>query len=194
MDKNESRYYNSAKKMNLALISILDEKDFLDITVKEICQKAAVNRSTFYLHYENTYDLLKETLDNLYKDFFSRYDESKKMDRLSNKTNDELYLITPKYLEPYLSFVNENKKIFKLLYFKNEVFNVQNMYNEWFNKIFKPILVKFNVYDEEEQEYIMMFHLQGIMGLLMEWLKNDCSMSIDKLINVIQKCIKEPNK
>lgn len=194
MDKNESRYYNSAKKMNLALISILDEKDFLDITVKEICQKAAVNRSTFYLHYENTYDLLKETLDNLYKDFFSRYDETIKMDRLSNKTNDELYLITPKYLEPYLSFVNENKKIFKLLYFKNEVFNGQNMYNEWFNKIFKPILVKFNVYDEEEQEYIMIFHLQGIMGLLMEWLKNDCSMPIDNLINVIQKCIKEPNK
>ena len=194
MDKNESKYYNSAKKMNLALISILDEKDFLDITVKEICQKAAVNRSTFYLHYENVYDLLKETLDNLYKDFFSRYDETIKMDRLSNKTNDELYLITPKYLEPYLSFVNENKKIFKLLYFKNEVFNGQNMYNEWFNKIFKPILVKFNVYDEEEQEYIMMFHLQGIMGLLMEWLKNDCSMSIDNLINVIQKCIKEPKK
>ncbi len=194
MDKNESKYYNSAKKMNLALISILDEKDFLDITVKEICQKAAVNRSTFYLHYENIYDLLKETLDNLYKDFFSRYDETIKMDRLSNKTNDELYLITPKYLEPYLSFVNENKKIFKLLYFKNEVFNGQNMYNEWFNKIFKPILVKFNVYDEEEQEYIMMFHLQGIMGLLMEWLKNDCSMSIDNLINVIQKCIKEPKK
>ena len=31
------------------------------ITVKEICEKAGVNRSTFYLHYENTTDLLQET-------------------------------------------------------------------------------------------------------------------------------------
>ena len=57
MDKNESKYYNSSIKMNNALINLLDKKDFEDITVKEICQTASVNRSTFYLHYDNTYDL-----------------------------------------------------------------------------------------------------------------------------------------
>ena len=165
MDKNESKFYNSSIKMNNALISLLDKKDFEDITVKEICQTATVNRSTFYLHYGNTYDLLKETIENLYKDFFSRYDSNLSMDRINNKSNDDLFLITPKYLKPYLSFVHDNKKIFKLMYFKNE----------------------------EEQSYIMLFHLQGLIGLIMEWVKNDCKMPIDDLINVIQKCIKTPN-
>ena len=193
MDKNESKYHNSSIKMNNALINLLDKKDFEDITVKEICQTASVNRSTFYLHYENTYDLLKETIENLYKDFFSRYDSNLSMDRINNKSNDDLFLITPKYLKPYLSFVYDNKKIFKLMYFKNEVFNGRNMYENWLDKIFKPILSKFNVKNEEEQSYIMLFHLQGLIGLIMEWVKNDCKMPIDDLINVIQKCIKEPN-
>ena len=169
MDKNESKYYNSSIKMNNALINLLDNKDFEDITVKEICQTASVNRSTFYLHYENTYDLLKETIENLYKDFFSRYDSNLSMDRINNKSSDDLFLITPKYLRPYLSFVHDNKKIFK------------------------PILSKFNVKNEEEQSYIMLFHIQGLIGLIMEWVKNDCNMPIDDLINVIQKCIKTPN-
>ncbi|MBR6071840.1 MAG: TetR/AcrR family transcriptional regulator [Acholeplasmatales bacterium] len=193
MDKNESKFYNSSIKMNNALISLLDKKDFEDITVKEICQTATVNRSTFYLHYENTYDLLKETIENLYKDFFSRYDSNLSMDRINNKSNDDLFLITPKYLKPYLSFVQDNKKIFKLMYFKNEVFNGRNMYEDWLDKIFRPILSKFNVKNEEEQSYIMLFHLQGLIGLIMEWVKNDCKMPIDVLINVIQKCIKTPN-
>lgn len=193
MDKNESKFYNSSIKMNNALISLLDKKDFEDITVKEICQTATVNRSTFYLHYGNTYDLLKETIENLYKDFFSRYDSNLSMDRINNKSNDDLFLITPKYLKPYLSFVQDNKKIFKLMYFKNEVFNGRNMYEDWLDKIFRPILSKFNVKNEEEQSYIMLFHLQGLIGLIMEWVKNDCKMPIDVLINVIQKCIKTPN-
>ena len=193
MDKNESKYHNSSIKMNNALINLLDKKDFEDITVKEICQTASVNRSTFYLHYENTYDLLKETIENLYKDFFSRYDSNLSMDRINNKSNDDLFLITPKYLKPYLSFVYDNKKIFKLMYFKNEVFNGRNMYEDWLDKIFRPILSKFNVKNEEEQSYIMLFHLQGLIGLIMEWVKNDCKMPIDDLINVIQKCIKTPN-
>ena len=60
MNKNESKYFNTSVKMDEALLSILEKKDFEYITIKEICDAAGVNRSTFYLHYENTYDLLQE--------------------------------------------------------------------------------------------------------------------------------------
>ena len=59
LNKNESKYFNTAVKMNMALIEILKTKPFEFITVSEICKKAGVNRSTFYLHYENTKDLLE---------------------------------------------------------------------------------------------------------------------------------------
>ena len=65
MNKNESKYFNTALKMNDALISLLASKDFEYITIKDICEKAGVNRSTFYLHYSNTSDLLEEVIDRL---------------------------------------------------------------------------------------------------------------------------------
>ena len=58
MNKNESKYFNTAIKMDEALITLLEKKDFAYVTIKEICKVAEVNRSTFYLHYENTSELL----------------------------------------------------------------------------------------------------------------------------------------
>ena len=37
MNKNESKYFNTAKKMNDALIALLETKEYEYITIKEIC-------------------------------------------------------------------------------------------------------------------------------------------------------------
>ena len=63
MNRSESKYFNTARRMDEALLSLLEEKGFAYITVREICARAGVNRSTFYLHYENMSDLLRETVE-----------------------------------------------------------------------------------------------------------------------------------
>ena len=78
MNKSESKYFNTAIRMDEALLSLLEKKDFEYITIKEICDVAGVNRSTFYLHYENTYDLLKETTQYILDKHFAYYDVDKK--------------------------------------------------------------------------------------------------------------------
>ena len=47
MNKSESKYFNTAEKMDRALLTLLEKKDLPYITVKEICAEAGVNRSTF---------------------------------------------------------------------------------------------------------------------------------------------------
>ena len=44
MNKNESKYFNTAIRMDEALIMLLEKKDFEYITVKEVCEVAGVNR------------------------------------------------------------------------------------------------------------------------------------------------------
>ena len=73
MNKSESKYFNTARKMDLALISLLKKKPLEYISVSEICKTAGVNRSTFYLHYENIGDLLNETTRYLLNDFLSYF-------------------------------------------------------------------------------------------------------------------------
>ena len=70
MNKSESKYFNTALLMDEALLFLLEKKDFEFISVKEICDKAGVSRSTFYLHYENMNDLLVEALSLINKRFY----------------------------------------------------------------------------------------------------------------------------
>ena len=65
MNKSESKYFNTALRMDEALLALLEQKDLEYITVKELCRQAGVNRSTFYLHYETIGDLMNEALDRL---------------------------------------------------------------------------------------------------------------------------------
>ena len=67
--KSESKYFNTARMMDEALIELLCKKDIQYISVKEICAKAGVNRSTFYLHYETISDLLEETIEHIQAEF-----------------------------------------------------------------------------------------------------------------------------
>ena len=190
MNKNESRYFKSAEKMHIALISLLDKKDFELITVKEICETAGVNRSTFYLHYDNISDLLTETVEAVYKDFFGRFEAEGGLD-IAGKSDEELFLVTPQYLMPYLGFVEENRKLFNLMYEKGETLGTEKMYFTWFKEIFGPILTRFGV-SEKEQPLIMIFYLKGLIGLVTEWVKDDCMRSKEEIVAIIQKCIIKP--
>ena len=69
MNKNESKYFYSAELMQKALLFLLEKKDIEFITVTEVTKKAGVNRSTFYLHYDNIYELLEETIEQLNRQF-----------------------------------------------------------------------------------------------------------------------------
>ena len=58
----KSRNSITSSLMVEALLLLLEKKEYDFITVKEICEKAGVNRSTFYMHYDTKDDLLVETM------------------------------------------------------------------------------------------------------------------------------------
>ena len=138
MNKSENRYFNTAMKMDNALIALLEKKEFEYITVKEICDSAGVNRSTFYLHYENTSDLLKETTQYILDKHFSYYtvDKTDVFRRLESCELKELIFITREYLTPYLTFIKENSRIFKLAVKQFQLMNMDEVYNKMFRYIF----------------------------------------------------------
>ena len=115
MNKSESKYFATAARMDKAFLALLEKEDFEYITVKEICDVAGVNRSTFYLHYETVGDLLTESVQYMYDGFISHMkdNEAGLLPDIKNCNVNELYFITPRYLEPYLNYVLENRRFFK---------------------------------------------------------------------------------
>lgn len=189
LNKSESKYFNTACLMDEALLLLLEKKEYPFITVKEICEKAGVNRSTFYLHYETIDDLLSECLVFVGKKIKSKFN-NKIIDKqaIESSNIEDLLLITPEYLNLYLEFLKENKAIYKIAYSQPNVLKEQNIVNHLYKHIFSPILDRFLV-PKNEQKYMMNFYLSGISSVLLEWIKNDCLEDIDLIVNILIKCL-----
>ena len=190
MNKNESKYFSTAEKMDSALMEILKTKSFEYITVSEICKKAGVNRSTFYLHYENTRDLLEETIRNMTDNFVSYFVPDGKISPINfeESQKDKLVFISEEYLMPYLSYFKENRKIFLTVFENGKLFGFEETYEKLFNNIFNPILDVFK-YPESERKYVMAFYLNGINSIMIEWIKEDCVKPEKEVVKIINDCI-----
>ena len=192
MNKSESRYFVTAAKMDRAFLELLEKKDLPYITVKEICEKAGVNRSTFYLHYETIGDLLAESAEHINEDFLNcvRIDSGDFASKLHNCPIEELYLITPEYLIPYLTYISENRRLFKTALENAAVLRLDESYAKMMRHIIMPIFERYGV-PERDRGYIMSFYVHGIMALIGEWLKGDCCDSIEYISEMIQGLVKK---
>ena len=59
------RVRRTRKLLQKALLDAASEKGFAHVTVRDITERAMVNRATFYRHYEDKYDLLRQYLEEL---------------------------------------------------------------------------------------------------------------------------------
>lgn len=190
MNKSESKYFNTATKINLALISLLKKKPFEYITISELCKTAKVNRSTFYLHYETITDLLTETTQYLLNDFLSYFSADLKSIslNLADCELDELVFICDKYLSPYLTYIKDHKEVFGVALSHNQLLGFDDVYRRLFENIFNPILDRFD-YPQNERKYVMMYYLNGINAIVLEWIKESCSKPIKEISKIISICI-----
>ena len=75
--KTDLRIIKTKKVIYEALIDLMKEKTFEEIKVSDICNKALINRSTFYAHYEDKYELLVEFINDLKSNFTNELDKRK---------------------------------------------------------------------------------------------------------------------
>lgn len=183
MDRSEAKFHNTSKKMNNALTQLLEEKEFSQITVLEICKKANVNRSTFYSHYNNTHDLLEELhmsfTNELYK-YFSTDDDI---------TENEPDISVSKTVS-YLEFIKDRKS-----FFKTYMSNLNNFKRDEFHSYIKvrvlvPLLEKKGITNETDIDYISQFYLKGIAAIIKEWINNDCADDMNHVAEIIIQCTK----
>ncbi|HWL12400.1 MAG TPA: TetR/AcrR family transcriptional regulator, partial [Ureibacillus sp.] len=67
--KYERKTLQTKNEIKQALISLLEEKNFNTVTVRDITARAKINRGTFYLHYLDKYDLLEKCEQEIFEDF-----------------------------------------------------------------------------------------------------------------------------
>ena len=103
MAKEDARVIKTKQKLILTLRQLLKEKNFEDITVNEICEKADVRRATFYKHFPDKLAFLKFFIGSLRGDFENRIASRRKYE------SDYAYYVD--YLTAVVRFLDDNDDI-----------------------------------------------------------------------------------
>ena len=190
MNKSESKYFNTALRMNEALLALLEQKDLEYITVKELCRQAGVNRSTFYLHYETIGDLVNETLDRINERFLSYFpqQEEEVLGNLKSKEREELILVTQEYLLPYLRFIKDNKKVYRAAFRNSAGMQAHTRYGNLKRYLLEPILDRFSI-PAAHRPYYIAYYVEGIIAIVREWLRQDCADGVETIASIIESCV-----
>ena len=191
MNKSESKYFNTALRMDEALLALLEEKDLEYITVKDICHRAGVNRSTFYLHYETIADLVDETLEMINQRFRSYFPQQEEeiLGNMGNRERENLVLVTREYLLPYLRFIRDNKKVYRAAFRNPSSMQAHTRYGELKQQILGPILERFEI-PAAQRPYYMAYYVEGIIAIVKEWLRQDCADEVEMIADIIESCVR----
>lgn len=190
MNKSDSKYNATAKRMDNALLLLLKKKPFESITVSELCIEAGVHRSTFYLHYENINDLLEETVRYLLDNFLSYFEPElyKFTDNLPQCELSQLNFISDKYLIPYLIYVKENQEVLKIAHSHEKAIGLYDASSRLYERILVPILERFH-YHQKDYKYIVLYYVNGIHAITMEWLQEGCIRPAEDIARIIRVCV-----
>lgn len=143
-----------------ALVQLMQEQHISRISVRALCEIAGINRSTFYMHYTDQYDLLnsveREVLDNL-----NTY--------LEKQDFNHNHPISVQVLTIILDYIKENVQLFKALLSENCDFAFQKDIMELAQVISSQLSQPL---DPKAQEYIKAFSLTGAISILQKWLQD----------------------
>ena len=160
-----------------SLIELMREKPINKITIKELCEKADINRTTFYAHYTDQYDLLRKIEDETLswaKDAFNT---------IIGKASDENE--TLKVLEGICQYFVDNSKHLQVLMSEQGDIDFQK---QLFTMVYQLCGIQPSTGrngDADIKELYFIFAVNGSVGLIQHWLKNGLNQSAKEIAQII---------
>jgi AcrR family transcriptional regulator len=155
-----------------SLYQLLEKKDLPEITVKELCELADINRATFYRNYRDIYDLFEKLEEQLTEEAFQDHDIENDRYRLL----EIIYQNQPFYREFFDSHL-ESRYIRK---------TVEELYDEM-----KKLLMQRGTYDEKTFTVSYQYNYHGVIGVIREWLDGGCEAKPRELGDILYAIVEK---
>lgn len=171
MRKEDMRRKRTRKALKRSLIELLSKETIEQISIIDICDKAEINRVTFYTHYKDKYELLHEVLTDL----VIMIDTNSKEYFMKNRTNDPIRDYVNAMSHTIYKTCFENKEMMqKLSIQENSIFSsmldeiISNLATESLKANANHVNLKY------PPEFIVKFVFGGFSNIIFNWaLKNN---------------------
>ena len=181
-EKQDRRVKRTKALMRDALMALMDEKPFSDITAKDITSKADLNRATFYLHYNNVFNLLDEMENEVVEKF------ALMVERMEIRPDEDWEYPVIGHICDYII---ENPRICRCLLLNSRSDRLAGKLTDIMKR--KGIAVRRSMGLEEEipqMEYVHQFIACGAMGMVKQWLVDEMSLSKEEMVELAERIIR----
>lgn len=162
--KTDARVRYTKMVIRKTFIELLDKKPINKITVTEICDKAEINRATFYKHYLDIYDLLEKMEEELEREYIGR------LSRLEENGMEEM-------LRDILTVFKENLSEYSALFSSNAdpqfrgrmIHKIYEMYGD---RIKMPPALEQTDYNKYVRGILYRYISSGSEGMISQWVES----------------------
>ncbi len=172
--KNNRRFQETEIRMEAAMLNLMKNVEFEKITVRKICEKAEVNRSTFYAHFIDIYDMLDKMEKELSRQLLQSYVNKENYDTFS----EESFIY-------FLEHIKRHKYFYKINLQARKSFPISQGYEPLFN-IIKSRCENSGITNNDEIMYYFIYFQAGFTMVLKHWLDTDCMIKEREVAAIIK--------
>lgn len=174
-EKRDLRYSRTDRLLSEALLELLKVKPVEKITIKDLTDRAAINRCTFYRHYQDIYDLLEQLEDEI-------MDHVLEMMRGFHPTGEEE--VSRRYFECFCQYIYENRIVYSVLTSSREGRFVRRLLR-MISEYMAGLPDRDRDGDQAGREFAVAYSIGGVVGVLHKWMKEGFTSPPQKVAGCI---------
>lgn len=170
----DRRVRRTHEQLRAALVSLILERGWDDVSIMDVCEKAEVGRSTFYIHFADKEDLLVSGFDQLLEQL-----------QLERRRTEGTFA----FAEALIAHASENVKLFRALVGRKSGQVAQRRMRDVIHKVVEAELVSLG-FDAAQRNVAAKFVTGGLFELLIGWLEASRRSNPSALVAAFQTLTK----
>ncbi len=166
--KEDRRIQKTRKLLTEALLALVQEKGFEDLTVQDILDRANVGRSTFYTHFQGKEDLLLQGLDHL-------QGAMRDLQQQSRKTTGEAF----GFRHFLFAHVQEQRGVFRAMIGRHSGLMIQRRFQQMLLELVREDLKV--LFSGTVPEDLVQFIAGGMYGMMAGWMDGRAKPSPEEM-------------
>ncbi|WP_100488374.1 TetR/AcrR family transcriptional regulator [Sporolactobacillus pectinivorans] len=184
MNENDRRFKRTEQIIRDVFVQLVNERGFNHVTIKDITERANLNRATFYLHYTDKYELMTAFQKKFLEDAKNLSTESKKIDIFSLYDKEETILFLVKILQYY----KDHSSVIKMMLNENRSDFIKLMKQLVFQNLFEiPAVKEQGSQLSIPKNYLISYIFSAHFGILQEWLDTGMKENPEEIAGIMSK-------
>lgn len=174
---NDAQNQLTKESIFTALMFLMEQKNFKDISITEITTKAGVSRMAFYRNYNFKEDIITTYIDELLMNYSNE---------ILNRGKEDLY----ENMRLYFSYFREHEKLISNLIRSDLINMLLEKCIEFLHALSKSVDCNKD-YPEEKQKFWIEYIAGGLFNVLIGWTKDGMKQSDEDMAKIVTEFIND---